>query len=67
MSENYKGYLIATTAWRNAGDKWKPKVTINPTGSNDDVSQYTHERQYSSEAEAETAGVQWAKQLIDSW
>ena len=33
MSENYKGYLIAATAWQNPGEKWRPKVTIiDPNG-----------------------------------
>jgi len=68
MTENYKGYHIAATAWQNPGDKWRPKVVIiDPTGSNIDISQYTHERQYFSETEAAAAVIQWPKELIDGW
>lgn len=68
MNVTYKSHDITATAWQvlELKQQWKPTVLICGPG----VGSFREERYildvpFFTEAEAETAGIEWAKKLID--
>jgi hypothetical protein len=64
MDAEYKGHRITASAWHNP-DGWKPRLRVVWGDSNITIRSPLFKERYSTEKEAQLAGLSFAKKWID--